>query len=123
VRGDDWAELLSTQPFVRYDRASFGGRQVDRFLRKMQLPIQEVCEVDELDAIVKLVANEVGIALIPQTAAYRRWPAAVRAIELGTHTFHRDIGLVHRAQASLSAPARILVQLIIGMAQAAAKED
>jgi DNA-binding transcriptional LysR family regulator len=123
VRGDDWAELLSTQPFVRYDRASFGGRQVDRFLRKMQFPIQEVCEVDELDAIVKLVANEVGIALIPQTAAYRRWPAAVRAIELGTHTFHRDIGLVHRAQASLSAPARILVQLIIGMAQAAAKED
>lgn len=123
VGGDDWIELLSTQPFVRYDRASFGGRQVDRFLRKMQLPLREVCEVDELDAIVKLVANGVGVALMPQTAAHRRWPAAVRAIDLGPHTFHRDIGLVHRAHASLSAPARLLVQLILDMAQVEATDD
>ena len=116
VGGDDWLALLSTQPFVRYDRASFGGRQVDRFLRQMQLPLREVCEVDELDAIVKLVANGVGAALIPQTASLRRWPAAVRAIDLGSHTFHRDIGLVHRPLASLSAPARMLAQLILGQA-------
>ena len=114
--GDDWVALLSQQPFVRYDRASFGGRQVDRFLRKMQLPLREVCEVDELDAIVKLVANRVGVALIPQTAAQRRWPAAVRMIDLGPHTFHRDIGLVHRSPASLSVPARMLAQLIAGQA-------
>ena len=27
VKGKDWAELLAREPFVRYDRASFGGRQ------------------------------------------------------------------------------------------------
>ena len=75
MRGDDWTELLSSQPFVRYDHASFGGRQVDRFLRTARLTVQEVCEVDELDAIVTLVAHAVGIALVPQTAANRRWPA------------------------------------------------
>ncbi|MFZ6769996.1 LysR family transcriptional regulator [Undibacterium sp. Di26W] len=116
TKGDDWMELLSQHPFVRYDRVSFGGRQVDRFLRKLHLPVQEVCEVDELDAIVKLVANRVGVALLPQTAAQKRWPAAVRAIDLGAHTFHRDIGLVHRTQANLSAPARTLVQLISDLA-------
>jgi len=112
VEGDDWAELLSSHPFVRYDRASFGGRQVDRFLRAAHLSVQEVCEVDELDAIVRLVANGVGVALVPQTATLRRWPAAVRAIDLGHHTFHRDIGLVHRASRSLSEPARLLAQLV-----------
>ncbi|HEY2979367.1 MAG TPA: LysR substrate-binding domain-containing protein [Burkholderiaceae bacterium] len=112
VEGDDWAELLSSHPFVRYDRASFGGRQVDRFLRAAHLSVQEVCEVDELDAIVRLVANGVGVALVPQTAILRRWPAAVRAIDLGHHTFHRDIGLVHRASRSLSEPARLLAQLV-----------
>jgi DNA-binding transcriptional LysR family regulator len=71
------------------------------------------CEVDELEAIVKLVANRVGVALLPQTAAQRRWPAAVRVVDLGPHTFHRDIGLVHRSQASLSAPARMLVALMV----------
>ena len=68
---------------------------------------------------VRLVANGVGVALVPQTAAYRRWPAAVRAIDLGPHTFHRDIGLVHRPDASLSAPARLLAHLIGGLGQLA----
>ncbi|KQV78200.1 LysR family transcriptional regulator [Rhizobacter sp. Root1221] len=112
VDGNDWAQLLSSEPFVRYDRASFGGRQVDRFLRSAHLSVQQVCELDELDAIVRLVANGVGVALVPQTATHRRWPAAVRAIDLGPHTFHRDIGLVHRASRTLSEPARLFVQLV-----------
>ncbi len=112
VEGEDWAELLSSQPFVRYNRASFGGRQVDRFLRAAHLSVQEVCELDELDAIVRLVAKGAGIALVPETASDRRWPAAVRSIDLGPQTFHRDIGLVHRARGSLSEPARLLAQLV-----------
>lgn len=120
VTGDEWAEHLSRQPFVRYDRASFGGRQVDRFLKNMHIQPREACEVDELDALVKLVANGVGVALVPQTDAYRRWPAAVRAIDLGQHTFHRDIGLVHGAKADLSAPARELMRYVCQVAQAMA---
>ena len=112
VEGSDWSELLASQPFVRYDRASFGGRQVDRFLRAAHLRVQEVCEVDELEAIVRLVANGVGIALVPQTSTNRRWPAAVRAINLGQHTFHRDIGLVHRARRSMGEVAQQLADLV-----------
>lgn len=112
VKGNDWAELLCGQPFVRYDRASFGGRQVDRFLRAAHVSVQQACEVDELDAIVRLVASGVGVALVPQTAMYRRWPAGVRAVDLGPHTFHRDIGLVHRPSRSLSEPARLLAELV-----------
>lgn len=112
MRGNDWAALLASQPFVRYDRASFGGRQVDRFLRAAHVHVQEVCEADELEALVRLVANGVGVSLVPQTASFRRWPAAVRSIDLGDHTFHRDIGLVHRAHRSLSEPARRLAGMI-----------
>jgi DNA-binding transcriptional LysR family regulator len=112
VKGSDWATLLSNHPFVRYDHTSFGGRQVDRFLRAAHITVKEACEVDELEALVRLVANGVGVALVPQTAEQRRWPAAVRAIDLGCHTFHRDIGLVHRSEANLSEPARMLLPLI-----------
>lgn len=112
VQGDDWMQLLSGQPFIRYDRASFGGRQVDRFLRGMHVNVRELCELDELDAIVRLVAEGVGVALVPQTAVNRRWPAAIRAIDLGQHTFHRDIGLIHRAQRTLSEPVRALANHI-----------
>ncbi|KTB61210.1 LysR family transcriptional regulator [Pseudomonas viridiflava ICMP 13104] len=112
VQGEDWSELISSQPFIRYDRSSFGGRQVDRFLRQTHVALREVCELDELDAIVKLVANGVGVALVPETATIQAWPATVRAIDLGQHTFHRDIGLVHRARRSLSEPVKTLAQLL-----------
>ncbi|MGD9942453.1 MAG: LysR family transcriptional regulator [Burkholderiaceae bacterium] len=118
LRGDDWAGLLSTQPFIRYDRASFGGRQVDRFLRDRHLEPREVCEVDELEAMVQLVANGVGVALVPQTAQHHRWPAAVRAVDLGVQTFHREIGLIHRAPRTLGEAARSLAQTIIRFAPA-----
>lgn len=112
VPGEDWSELLSSQPFIRYDRSSFGGRQVDRFLRQMHFTLREVCELDELEAIVKLVENGVGVALVPQTANQQEWPAGVRALDLGQLTFHRDIGLVHRSRQSFTEPVRILAQLI-----------
>lgn len=108
-----WAELIRTQPFVRYDRASFGGRQADRFLRSMHIAVQQVSEVDELEAIVQLVAHGVGVALIPQTANHRRWPAAVRAVDLGEHTFYRDIGLIHRRARTMSEHGRQLAGLIV----------
>ncbi|MBK5396289.1 LysR family transcriptional regulator [Pseudomonas sp. TH39(2020)] len=112
VPGEDWSELLSSQPFIRYDRSSFGGRQVDRFLRQMHFTLREVCELDELEAIIKLVENGVGVALVPQTATHQEWPVGVRALDLGQHTFHRDIGLVHRSRQSFTEPVRILAQLI-----------
>lgn len=86
MQGGDWAELRCSQPFVRHDRASFGGRQVDRFLRAAQLRVRGLCELDELDPIVRLVAHGVGVALLPQTSSHRRWPTAVRAIDLGHRT-------------------------------------
>ncbi|HSV46626.1 MAG TPA: LysR family transcriptional regulator [Ramlibacter sp.] len=112
LRGNDWAELLRSQAFVRYDRASFGGRQVDRFLQAAHLQVREVCELDELEAIVELVAKGVGVALLPQTAGFRRWPAAVRAIGLGDRTFYREVGLVHRPSRHLSEHARSLAEAI-----------
>ncbi|KOF52586.1 hypothetical protein AD428_19315 [Achromobacter sp. DMS1] len=50
-----WRELLSTQPFIRYDRASFGGRAVDRFLKKHRIHTHEAVELDEIEAIAGLV--------------------------------------------------------------------
>ncbi|MBT2295934.1 LysR family transcriptional regulator [Pseudomonas fluorescens] len=116
VPGEDWATLLSSLAFIRYDRASFGGRQVDRFLRQMHFTVREVCELDELEAIIKLVENGVGVALVPQTSAHA-WPPGVRALDLGQHTFHRDIGLVHRSGQSLSEPVRTLARLIAEQAR------
>lgn len=97
--GDDVVQLLSEQPFVRYDRHSFGGRQVSRFLREQQLQVREALELDELEAIVRMVEAGLGVSLIPLAGLWRERAARVRVIALGELTFHRElVALVRRAQ-------------------------
>ncbi|WGS53819.1 LysR family transcriptional regulator [Paraburkholderia sp. D15] len=107
-----WRELLRSAPFIRYDRASFGGRLVERFLRRARLNVQDAIELDELQGIVELVARGVGVALIPDTVGLGKWPATVTALELGDATFHREIGLVLRPQHSRQAVASALADCI-----------
>lgn len=45
----DALELLRTQPFIRYDHVSFGGRLVGDFLEAQQLRPRQVMELDEID--------------------------------------------------------------------------
>ena len=99
VAGDEPLQLLASQPFVRYDRSSFGGRQVERFLREQRLQVSEALELDELEAIVRMVEAGLGVSLIPLAGLWREHGARVRVIELGELTFHRElIALVRRAQ-------------------------
>ncbi|MGZ7459174.1 hypothetical protein ACXPVS_21115 [Pseudomonas sp. Ma2-10] len=41
-----------------------------------------------------------------QTATHQQLPAGVRALDLGQHTFQRDIGLIHRSRHNLNEPVR-----------------
>ncbi|AXF10280.1 LysR family transcriptional regulator [Paraburkholderia graminis] len=112
-----WRELLKSEPFIRYDRSSFGGRLVDRFLRRSRLNVHDVLELDELQAIAQMVARGIGIALIPDTAGLGKWPAGVAALSLEDATFHREIGLVQRPRHSRQAVADALADCIGTAAQ------
>jgi DNA-binding transcriptional LysR family regulator len=87
-----WREALATQPFIRYDRASFGGRLVDVFLKKHHLAVQEAIELDEMDAIANLVRAGLGVALVPKTRDFDA--RGLRLDDLGDAGFKRDIGLI-----------------------------
>jgi DNA-binding transcriptional LysR family regulator len=97
TRGDDWRALIQAHPFLRYERTSFGGRLVERFLRSSHLVVQESIELDEIQAMVQMVANGLGVALMPMVEAHLPLPDQVRAISLGEHSFYREIGMLQRA--------------------------
>lgn len=102
VEGEDPLKLLLEQPHVRYDRASFGGRQVTRFLREQRIEVRVALELDELDAIVKFVENGLGVSLIPRAGLWLERDARVRVIGLGGLTFFREVVLlVRRSQREL----------------------
>lgn len=104
LRHEQARVLLRREPFVRYDRNSFGGRIVDRWLRKVRLSVHDVIELDELQAIVELVGCGVGVALVPLASALRL-PRTVAALPLGDEPPMREIGYVERAGACPDAAA------------------
>ncbi len=93
-----WRAALEREPFIRYDRRSFGGRQVEQFLRKLRIAVHDWIEVDELQGIVQLVARGMGVALLPTAALSGPWPRGVHALDLGEDVFYREIGLVWHAR-------------------------
>ncbi len=92
----DWRTLIQTQPFLRYDRASFGGRMVERFLRREGLVVKDAIEVDEIPALIHMAAKGLGVALVPLVEAHLPLAPSIRTLSLGALTFHREIGLLQR---------------------------
>ncbi|PTT63410.1 LysR family transcriptional regulator, partial [Pseudomonas sp. HMWF007] len=96
VEGDDPLRLLAERPHVRYDRNSFGGRLVTRFLREQRIEVNVALELDELEAIVKMVESGLGVSLLPRAGLWLEHPLKVRVIELGELTFYREMVLLQR---------------------------
>jgi DNA-binding transcriptional LysR family regulator len=90
----DPRHILGEHPFIRYDQRSFGGRRVTQFLREQKIEVKQTLELDELDAIVKMVRAGLGVSLIPLAGLWLEHADEVRIIELGGMTFHREIVLV-----------------------------
>ena len=99
--------MLAENPFVRYDRSSFGGRLVTQFLRKHRIQPNQVLELDELDAIVKMVESGLGVSLIPLAGLWVENDPAVTIVALEEQTFYRDLVLVSRYGSRQSAPHRL----------------
>jgi DNA-binding transcriptional LysR family regulator len=109
---DDWRQIIGSQPFIRYDRSSFGGRQVDRFLRREGVAIEQGIEADDLQAMVALVAGAAGCAIVPMTEALGRLPRGVRSVTLGPTAPKRLIGIVHQAPLAAGAAVELIESLV-----------
>lgn len=88
--------ILSTEPFIRYDRKQFGGRLADDYLQKADIRPQDRYELDSLDAIAVLVDRGLGVSLVPDWA--EPWPGglSLRKIALPLPFEKRRIGLLWR---------------------------
>jgi DNA-binding transcriptional LysR family regulator len=101
--GDDWRALLREQPFIRYDRSSFGGRQVERFLRSHSIDPNEAIEIDDIAGMAALVGRGLGVALLPIIDGGLPDIPSVRMVSLAEATFHREIGILQPLENSPAA--------------------
>lgn len=75
--------LLQTEPLLIYDRSSWGGRIAWDALIQMEPAPRIRCELDAPETIATLVANGLGIAILPRWQGLSNVPG-VRLIPLGS---------------------------------------
>ncbi len=91
----DARTLLQTQPFIRFDRRSLSGTKIDQLLHKNHIVPNEILEVNSLAAIVDLVRQNAGVAIVP-VLKHSGWATdpALAILPLPGPRFVRHIGMI-----------------------------
>lgn len=97
VRGRHAARVLREEPFLRFDRQQSTGALVQRTLRRHGLRPAEFLELNSIEALVELVRQRVGVAMLPRLRG-ASWDSdpALRVLALPPPQAVREIGLMQR---------------------------
>jgi DNA-binding transcriptional LysR family regulator len=90
-------QMLALCPFMRFDRRTWTGHLVDEALAQCRASVVEGMELNSVEAIVELVRQGFGIAIVPRLANLR-WSRdkALRVVPLPRVTVQRHVGLLER---------------------------
>ncbi len=98
---DDPLHMLSSCPFMRFDRQAWTGHLVDQALKRCGVAVREGMELNSVEAIVALVRQGFGVSIVPQLANLQ-WARdrALRIVHLPQVDVVRQVGLLERPQHS-----------------------
>jgi DNA-binding transcriptional LysR family regulator len=90
-------ELANQFPFIRFERNTWTGHLVDQTIRANKLNIKEGMELNSVEAIIELVRQGLGFAIVPRLANIS-WETDKKLYisELAGKTIFRKVGLLER---------------------------
>jgi len=94
LAGDSIEELLRAAPLIRLDRQVWTGRLVTSFLEDHGLAPRELFEMDAHEAIVLLVAEGLGVALLPDWGFRPPQGRTIRRLPVDDDRYSRVVGLI-----------------------------
>lgn len=89
-------QLLEAHDWVGYDLSLAGGRVAARYVRSLLPSARCVMELRSMDAIVAMVAQGLGVSVVPQPRRPLVRAYAVREVNLGSRAPFRKLSLVWR---------------------------
>lgn len=92
----DPVQLITENPFIRFNRNAVVGRLIDDWLQRMDLRVNETMELESLEAIACMVAANLGVSIVPRTCVRSANPVPVRSISLGDTAPTRELVLIYR---------------------------
>ncbi len=92
--GETAAELLTRNPYVRFNRQARVAALVEAALGRMGLGPGTAMEIDTLDGVLSMVARGLGVSVVPEPRGRRAWPQGLRTLPLGEPPATRALGLL-----------------------------
>lgn len=105
----DPKEILQTNPYIRFNRDAVVGAIIDTWLSDEKISINEVMELQSLEAIASMVNSELGVSIVPKSCVPSPFKIPVRSLEFSDAKLKRTLGLAYRK----SHPKLIVIQEII----------
>lgn len=96
--GADPLDILSTQPFIRFNRTAVVGTLIETWLQRTGIQVREVMELDNLEAICSMVDADLGVSIVPVPCVPAALAPDVRHLSLGPAAPTRTLGLACRAE-------------------------
>lgn len=106
---DDPEELLRTQPYLRFTRRAWMGNQIDEWLQRRRIQVQESMELDTLESISSMVFNGLGVSIVPKPCVPGPRPLPLKQLPLDASAGARVLGLVTRRDSAKARLAGLLL--------------
>lgn len=93
--------LINELPFIRFEKNTWTGHLVEQTIRVNKLKIQDVMELNSVEAIIELVRQGLGYSIVPQLANIS-WSSdrQLKIQKLPGKTVYRKVGLLERKKHS-----------------------
>ncbi|MBX9408099.1 LysR family transcriptional regulator [Pseudomonas baetica] len=89
---------LMTQPYIRYDPDSWGGRHAEHYLADHGLIPTPLVDLDALETIAMLVTGGLGVSLVPYWSGFEQWGHKCAVSRVGNDRYDREIALISHVQ-------------------------
>lgn len=95
---DDPVQLLTSEPFIRFNRDAVVGELIETWLQKRGIHVRDSMELESLEAISSMVLARLGVSLVPDRCVTPLVRLPVKRISLGAESPKRVLGLLWRRQ-------------------------
>lgn len=90
-------DILVTRPFIGFARHTWLGAQIHASLRENGIRVNQIVELDSIDAIENLVARGVGVSVVPQRLFAEELGSKMKSLKFPVRNDHRILSLItHR---------------------------
>jgi DNA-binding transcriptional LysR family regulator len=105
-------QQLTHQLYIRYDATSWGGRFAQQYVLDHRLAPRLLCDLDGLEAIALMVAQNLGVSLVPAWEGLDDLKGKVRVTPIAGTKYHRNIVLMVRQTSAQTEKIKLLVSLL-----------